>query len=596
MRQLFNQSLFGFCNISTNKLSQSAVREKLYTLSKGQIYNLQQYLKNSQQQDQQQEIQLHKDIINSIDQQWRINVLKDIAFFYLNNGLQDHTLMKKIFDHINNKIDGQFEKITDDQYSQILRIANRLYPSSAVKIQSQLQQAIQICIKQLIPNSQNFGLFNINNILGGLIILNNSQYYSAIQKQISTLDFSKEQLTPILEYLHTVIKTNDQKLIQQGQRVFQNIKPKILAHKFSDSELQRLLNVCLMYNITDPDIIQLIAQSQFNITETTLYFFLQIMQRKCQILPYIQILQKLIPICDKFIKQNKNVQLFYKMYFYPLNLDLKERALYLQNYQSQKEYLQQYYNTFNPQKQIAFLLTLLTNESTDKQDTIKQLEQLKDKIEDRFLIDTLYKLAIYYQKSTLVEDLINIIIKKNITARNQEQLQQIRTLIDFLGRKYPQINQLWRHGDDQKLESHIQSQIKENINRNELIVDAKSQYILSDQLKEYSFEQYLLNHFNNKKKRIYKESRVGYYFIDFRITDGISDKIEYDDPKVDRTNKNDLFIELNGLNHYQNNQEIHYVQKMRQQIFLNKGINLKTFSVPQYSGKLLYLEKLFNDL
>ena len=30
----------------------------------------------------------------------------------------------------------------------------------------------------------------------------------------------------------------------------------------------------------------------------------------------------------------------------------------------------------------------------------------------------------------------------------------------------------------------------------------------------------------------------------------MSDKIEYDDPKVDRTNKNDLFIELNGLNHY----------------------------------------------
>lgn len=56
-----------------------------------------------------------------------------------------------------------------------------------------------------------------------------------------------------------------------------------------------------------------------------------------------------------------------------------------------------------------------------------------------------------------------------------------------------------------------------------------------------------------KQRRIYKESRVGYYFIDYRITDGISDKIEYDDPKIDRTNENDLFIELNGLNHFQNN-------------------------------------------
>ena len=31
-------------------------------------------------------------------------------------------------------------------------------------------------------------------------------------------------------------------------------------------------------------------------------------------------------------------------------------------------------------------------------------------------------MAIYYEKTNLVEDLINIIIKKNITARNQEQL------------------------------------------------------------------------------------------------------------------------------------------------------------------------------
>lgn len=46
---------------------------------------------------------------------------------------------------------------------------------------------------------------------------------------------------------------------------------------------------------------------------------------------------------------------------------------------------------------MAFLLTLLTNEPVDKLDsTLNQLENLKDKIDDRFSIDTLYKIATHY--------------------------------------------------------------------------------------------------------------------------------------------------------------------------------------------------------